>query len=91
MNNLNSVIIEGTVKSKKSRQGGLDISLGVQRHSSEGREESVFCIRTTGVLAERCDDRCREGTGIRVVGSLRQTDNGVVVLAQHIEFKSHKS
>jgi hypothetical protein len=87
MNNLNSVIIEGTVKTKKSCQGGLDISLSVLRFSTAGKEENVFCVRTTGVIAERCDDRCKEGTGMRVVGRLQQTDNGVVVFAEHVEFK----
>ena len=87
MNNLNSVIIEGTVKTKKSSQGGLDISLSVLRFSTAGKEENVFCICTTGAIAERCEDRCKEGTQMRVVGRLQQTDNGVVVFAEHIEFK----
>lgn len=90
MSNLNSVIIEGTVKTKKACQGGLDISLTVLRFGTTGKEESVFCVRTTGVLAERCDDRCREGTQIRVVGRLKQTDSGVVIVAEHVEFKPVK-
>ena len=87
MNNLNSIIIEGTVKSKKVNQGGLDISLSVLRFGTSGKEESVFCIRTTGVIAERCDDRCKEGTQMRVVGRLKQTDSTVVIVAEHVEFK----
>ena len=86
MINLNSVLIEGTVKQTQVQQGSFNISLSVLRSSTTDKED-VFCVRTTGVIAERCEDWCKEGTQMRVVGRLQQTDNGVVVFAEHVEFK----
>lgn len=65
-------------------------------------EVSFIEIQTWGKWAEIVSEKCKKGKGIRVVGRLKQlrwldsnskTKSKVVVLAEHIEFKSeaHKN
>ena len=91
MNNLNSVLFEGhltdtpvseTVKNIQS----CIFNLSSTRISERGTEVSVIKIVTYGALAERCGS-LKKNRSVRVVGRLLQTENSVVILGEHVEFK----
>lgn len=107
MNQLNSIIIEGNVtrdaESKETANGHkvCNIPVAVNRFyknsSGEGvNEVSYFNVETFGKMAEVCEEKCKKGHGIRVVGRLKQsrwqtsegkTSSRVSIIAEHVEFK----
>ncbi|MBQ5999519.1 MAG: single-stranded DNA-binding protein [Treponema sp.] len=107
MNQLNSIIIEGNVtrdaESKETANGHkvCNIPVAVNRFyknsNGEGvNEVSYFNVETFGKMAEVCEEKCKKGHGIRVVGRLKQsrwqtaegkTSSRVSIIAEHVEFK----
>lgn len=108
MNNLNSVIIEGNVcKEPTYREPAEDFKVctfpvAVNRwyksKNGTGEEEvSYFDVDIFGKMAEICKNKLKTGTGVRVVGRLKQNrwedsttgkmKSVVHVIAEHIEFK----
>lgn len=106
MNQLNSIILEGNIvreNSMKEPTPGFkvyQIPLAVNRYykSSNGEaaeEVSYFDVECYGKLAEICNENCKKGRGVRVVGRIKQErwekdgkkESRVVVVAEHIEFK----
>lgn len=107
MNQLNSIIIEGNVtrdaESKETANGHkvCNIPVAVNRFyknsNGEGvNEVSYFNVETFGRMAEVCEEKCKKGHGIRVVGRLKQsrwqtaegkTTSRVSIIAEHVEFK----
>ncbi len=98
MDNLNSVLIEGEVVSVVELSGDKSeavffIFIGSQKTIKENdsirTEAYQFEVRTVnkGVLP----GQLMSGQGVRVVGSLRQSQHGdrsrVFVMAEHIEFR----
>lgn len=88
MNNLNSILIEGKVKEIHDDVSGIRILLSSYRFEKRENE----CLEITldvpvlafGKLGELCVDSLEPGRVIRVVGRLAP---GIVIVAEHIEFK----
>ena len=104
MNNLNSLILEGSVigephKSEASQV--LNFTIGSERYyknraGEDVTETSQFKVVTFGRM---CDIPVKEGSGVRVVGRLKEykwTDgegvahSEVQVVAEHIEIRKSK-
>lgn len=107
MNPLNSILIEGNVV----RDAVLDetvkgtkfckFSIAANRcYKSETgtfeTEVSFFDVETWGRMAELCEENCKKGRGVRVVGRLKQgrwTDDAgnkmskIGIVAEHVEFR----
>lgn len=94
-NNLNSVIVEGTITKIEKDDRAAYFTVCTKRcfkdMSGEIHEEtSHFEIEVYGKLASSCDNILKEETSVRVVGRLksyRYLQNKVVVVAEHIEAK----
>ena len=101
---LNSIILEGTVeKMDYKMSNGIStavINLAVERSykdkdGNESLETSYFEVESYGQIAIAAGNKAKEGSGIRVVGKLKQkrweqdgkTFSKVVVIAEHIEYK----
>jgi single-strand DNA-binding protein len=82
MNNLNSILIEGTLtRDPMTRQTAkgttvCNFSLASNRFFKQNngleKEVSFFDVETWAKLAESCGNLGRKGRGVRVVGHLRQ-------------------
>jgi len=82
MNNLNSILIEGTIvrdASFRSTPKGTSIctfSIATNRFYKQDngleKEVSFFDVEAWARLAESCQDKGRKGRGVRVVGRLKQ-------------------
>lgn len=100
MNQLNSLILEGTItKSAVYEDKKASFSISVSRYYKDtngeaGESKSYFDIEAEGVLAEKLHDKLVEGRNVRIVGQLRSKDaeneTKVYVRAEHIEFKPGK-
>ena len=103
MNMLNSIILEGNVKSlpvvgefenyngEVSVKSSFPLTVVRELHNEKGesvfKEEYDFDIETYGEMAKFCNAHIEEGRGIRVVGRLKQKEGRVFVVAEHIEIK----
>ena len=100
MNQLNSLILEGTVtKSAVYENKKALFSISVSRYYKDtngegGETKSYFDIEADGVLAEKLHSKLNEGRGVRIVGQLRsktvENQAKVYVYAEHIELKPSK-
>ncbi len=102
MNNLNSVLLEGTlqgeVESAETKPvGEFTVRFTIKsvrffKADNEYKKEShLFKILTKGKIAKSCAEHLTDGKGVRVVGRLttERMFNGehVVIIAEHVEFK----
>ena len=98
MNSLNSILIEGNViaspEKRETPRGTTvcDFKIASSRFYRQDEtieeEKSVFGIESWAKLAESCAEHCTEGRGVRVVGRLKQCEDGSIkVVAEHVEFK----
>jgi single-strand DNA-binding protein len=98
VNALNSVLIEGNViaspEKRETPRGTTvcDFKIASSRFYRQDEtieeEKSVFGIESWAKLAESCAEHCTEGRGVRVVGRLKQCEDGSIkVVAEHVEFK----
>ena len=100
MNQLNSIILEGTVaKDAVYEDKRASFSISVSRYYTDtngerGETKSYFDIEADGVLAEKLHDSLKEGRGVRIVGQLRSNgaegNRKVYIYAEHIELKRSK-
>lgn len=100
MNQLNSLILEGTVtKSAVYEDKKASFSTSVSRcykdtNGEGGETKSYFDIEVNGVIAEKLHSKLKEGRVVRIVGQLRskgaEGNRKVYVLAEHIELKATK-
>jgi len=82
MNNLNSILIEGTLTKdavfKTTPKGGsvCTFSIACNRFFKQGedfeKEVSYFDVQTWAKLAEACYNKGSKGRGVRVVGRMKQ-------------------
>lgn len=94
-NNLNSVIIEGTITKTEKVENAAYFTVCTNRYFKDTYgeihvESSFFEIEVYGKLAESCKEVIKENVDVRVVGrlkSLRYLQNKVVIVAEHIETK----
>ena len=101
MNQLNSLILEGTVtKSAVYEDKKASFSISVSRYYKDtngesGETKSYFDVEVNGVLAEKLFNKLKEGREVRIVGQLRSKTVDdiykVYVYAEHIEFKPSKA
>ena len=107
MNQLNSLILEGNAVRKadfmEPKAGfyvcrfPVAVNRWYKNKNNEGVSEvSFFDIEAYGKLAEVCNKKIEKGTGLRVVGRLKQdrwkdkdgkTQSKCYVIAEHIEYK----
>lgn len=95
MNNINSVIIDGTITTITKADDQIALCLSVIRYYNAGdevlKEENIFNIIAYGNLAKVNRDRLEVGREIRVVGRLRTVQYMalpvpmVELIAEHIE------
>lgn len=99
MNGLNNLILEGKITNDvelTETETGLKFASALVSYSrayrnAEGEtkeEESIFEVECWGNLAEIIVKFSKTKKGVRIVGRLRQKENKVVVIAEHLEFKS---
>ena len=94
-NNLNSVIVEGTITKIEKAENYAFLTVCTKRYFKDmngeiHEEASYFDIEVYGKLATSCNELLTEGAGVRVVGrlkSIRYEHNKVVIIAEHIEAK----
>ena len=104
MNQLNVILIEGNLardpqlKYSSAGKAVCSFAIGVNRSwKKDGQwvnEASFFDVDAWGKLAETCAQYQRKGSGVRVVGSLRQDRweadgvqrSRVKIIAEHVEF-----
>lgn len=106
LSNLNSILLEGRLVadpvSKTTARGSLvtSFSVATERYFKTNdeiqSEASFFDVDTWSKLAETCRDRLKKGSGVRIVGRLKQdrwTDadgkhhSRVKIVAEHVEIK----
>ena len=101
MNNLNSLILEGVVIGEPHKSEASDVlnfTVGSERYYKNRSGEDVTETSHFKVVAfgRMCDIPVKEGSGVRVVGRLKQniwTDSDgmkhseVQIVAEHIEIK----
>ena len=94
-NNLNSVIVEGTITKIEKVENAACFTICTKRYFKDAygeihEESNFFEVEAYGRLASACDEILTEGAGVRVVGRLkflRYEHNKVVIIAEHIEAK----
>lgn len=95
MNNLNSVIVEGTITKIEKVEKAAYFTVCTKRFFKDmngeiHEEANYFEIEVYGKLASSCNEILKEGAVVRVVGrlkSIRYEQNKVVIVAEHIEAK----
>ena len=98
MNQLNSLIVEGTVtKSAVYEDKKALFTVSVVRYYKDtngeiGEIKSYFDVEAGGVLAEKLNKKLTEGRVVRIVGQIRSENvdgtNKVYIHAEHIELKA---
>jgi single-strand DNA-binding protein len=102
MNSLNSVLLEGNLtqepETRFTNTGKMIcyFTVASDRYFNKEKEVSFFEIETWQGLAEKCANELRKGSGVRVVGRLKQKRwknaekkdiSKVIIVAEHIEIK----
>ena len=106
LNNLNSVLIEGNLTKdpilKETPNGNsvCNISIATNRYYKQNNEQqqevSYFDVEVWAKVAERCNEYLKKGSGVRVVGRLKQErwkdaegapHSRVRIVAEHVEFR----
>jgi single-strand DNA-binding protein len=105
MNNLNSILIEGELSENpeyKETNKGTPVCTFIiktkrfyKKDSQFEEENNYFEIEVWGKLAELCNNNLIKGSGVRVVGRLKQyfedfdgkEISKVKVIGEHVEFK----
>jgi len=106
MDNLNSVLLEGNLVRdpliRSTPKGTSVCSFAIasnrffRQDSGLEKETGFFNVEAWGKLAEACGANGRKGTGVRVVGRLRQyrwknsageSASRTVIVAEHAEFR----
>ena len=104
MNNLNSLILEGVVIGEPHKSEASDVlnfTVGSERYYKNRAGEDVTETSHFKVVAfgRMCDIPVKEGSGVRIVGRLKQniwTDSDgmkhseVQIVAEHIEIKKNE-
>ncbi len=96
-NQLNSILIEGAAVSigelaGDAQDGGIAFFIESKKTNRSAVVEAYqFEVHAVGPIASVIADRFKIGQGVRVVGSLRQSQDGhrdrVYIMADHVEFK----
>jgi hypothetical protein len=88
MNDLNSVVLGGTVHGDVRLDSGAAWFTIVSRHDVDGESiGEAYSIVASGKLGGKCYDELKHGRGIRIVGKLRGADGQMMIEAEHVELK----
>lgn len=88
MNNLNSLIVEGNMVSGELKENTFNFSIAVNRFTGNKElETSFFDVECYGNLVKLLEQKFKKGCGVRIVGRLKQVQERVIIIAEHIEFK----
>jgi hypothetical protein len=90
MNNLNSVVLEGKLIEIEKEDNSVLLQIETVRFYRENEESVKEICHFIIVLYSRLADYssyCKIGDLLRIVGRLKETDNSVVVIAEHVERK----
>ena len=98
MNDLNSVLIEGTLtddptpNDTEGNDAVCRFIVETRRTNCAGLTRTfAFAIETKGRLAMSCNEHLRAGRGVRVVGYLTEENYVAVIQAEHVEFRPMKT
>ena len=87
MNNLNSVLIEGELKTDVAVDTSEPKVVMFTIASKSAEEVNYLDIEATGKLAKSCLTKAHKGRRVRVVGRIRQPKGKpAVIVAEHVEF-----
>lgn len=95
MNNLNSILLEGTLVEDPAhpQMGECSFTIECVRYQTRDdgekvKETSRFNIRCINRMADVCAESLKKGRGVRVVGRLVQVlEESCFILAEHVEFR----
>lgn len=96
MNDLNSCLIEGTLKSRTETEFYTDFVIDVVRHDLAENGElvevhaEVPCRIIPGSMRDVFKKYAKINYGVRIVGHLSGTPEKIVLVAEHIEYRLHK-
>lgn len=95
MNMLNSVILEGKIKSYTIGEGFIGFVVANSRYAMNENNERIEVIteipcRAYGVLQEVFEKSVEIGRGIRIVGHLAGSDGSVLLVCEHLEWSPKK-
>ncbi len=92
MNMLNSVILEGNIKSYTKNDGFIDFVVASSRYSMNENNERIETItevtcKVFGEMRKTVERFVEIGRGVRVVGRLAGSDGTICLVCEHIEWK----
>jgi single-stranded DNA-binding protein len=90
MNSLNSVLIEGNLIANPSIEadGTTSFTIKTLRFVLNSESECFeFYVKASGKLGAACASALVSGRGVRIVGRLARDEEGVHIVAEHVEFK----
>jgi len=93
MNNLNSLVLEGTLEGNatmndKTANAIIAVNCSyINSKCEEVTETSHFTIEAYSKLADLLLKFGKSGRGIRLVGKLKQVNDSIIIVTEHIEFK----
>lgn len=95
MNQLNSLILEGSVENSIRKEYGFVFGIVAERlyiNANNEAEKEVyhFEVETYGKLADFCEINCKQGNVVRLVGRLKQVEKRVFIVAEHVEIRTKK-
>lgn len=95
MNMLNSVILEGNIKSYTKNIEFCDFIVASSRYSMNENNERIEVItevpcRVFGEKIKVCERFMKIGQGVRVVGRLSGSDGKIILICEHLEWKLSK-
>lgn len=95
MNMLNSVILEGNIKSYTKNDGFIDFVVASSRFSMNENNERIEVVaevpcRVFGNMIEPFEKFTEIGQGVRVVGHLAGSDDKIILICEHLEWKLGK-
>lgn len=95
MNMLNSVILEGNIKSYTKNDRFIDFVAASSRYSVNENNERIEVItevpcRVYGEMQKPVERLAEIGRGVRVVGRLAGSNGSIVLVCEHIEWKASR-
>lgn len=95
MNILNSVILEGNIKSYTKNDGFIDFIVASSRYSMNENNERIETVaevpcRVFGEMVGLFERVAEIGQGVRIVGRLSGSDGSIVLICEHLEWKLSK-
>lgn len=91
MNQLNSVLFEGTVTDIRECTKRQKKTVVYTLRNTRGEKKLLMDAYVTGELAEKARHEIKEGMDVRVLGRLVRADGKIAIYGQHLEFRRKKN